>query len=283
LSRGASPLTSALPGRRAFITGAGSGLGLAFARVLARDGWQIGLLDRDPARLALAREELTALGATRIECYALDVTDEAAFGGAVREFAAQAGGLDFMLNNAGVAHAGDIGATPASDWRWALEINLIAVATGCRAALPFLLEAPAARILNIASAAAFASGPQMGVYNASKAGVVAITETLAHELDGSNVRAVVAMPGFIATRLLDDARAPPALLGAARRLMQASTYSADEAARDMLSACARGEPYVVVPAHYRWLWRLKRFAPRSFARLLRQQYRRTRPRPGLNA
>lgn len=276
LSRAASPLTTALAGRRAFITGGGSGLGLAFARVLARDGWQLGLLEREPTRLASARQELLALGAKSVECFALDVTDEAGFGAAVADFARRAGGLDFMVNNAGVAHAGEIATTPASDWRWAIEINLIAVATGCRAALPFLLEAPAARILNIASAAAFAASPQMAVYNATKAGVVAITETLAQELDGTQVRAVVAMPGFIPTRLLEGARASPALLGAARKLMQASRYSADQAAADILAACASGRTYVVVPTGYRWLWRLKRLAPIKFAWLLRREYRRSR-------
>jgi short-subunit dehydrogenase len=278
LIRVATPLTAALVGQRAFITGGGSGIGLAFATLLARDGWHLGLLDRDDARLVPARAALLAAGARAVDSYALDVSDAAAFTAAVGDFAARAGGLEFMVNNAGVAHAGDVASTPVEDWRWAFEINLIAVATGCRAALPLLARAPAARLLNIASSAAFATAPDMGVYNASKAAVVALTETLAHELDGTGVRASVALPGFIPTRLLEGARATAALRAAAERLMRASRYPADAAARDILAAVAKGRLYIVVPASYRWLWRLKRYAPGAFARLLRRTRRQARAR-----
>ena len=264
----ATPLSATLPGRRAFITGGASGLGLALATLLARDGWTLALLDRDPARLGAAAHALRQAGAAAVHVFVADVTDEAACTRAVTDFATGAGGLDLMINNAGVAVAGRIDETPIADWRWALEINVVGVAIGCRAALPVMRAAGDGLILNIASAAAFACAAEMGAYNASKAAVVALTETLVQELAGTGIRAAVAMPGFFATRLLDSARAPGTTLDAARGLMQRSRYTAERAAADMLAACARGAVTIVLPAPYRTLWRLKRHLPRYFARLL---------------
>jgi NADP-dependent 3-hydroxy acid dehydrogenase YdfG len=261
------------PGRRAFVTGGGSGLGFAFAAELARAQWTLGLLDRDPQRLDAAAVELRALGARAVETCVADVTDEAGFTRAVETFAAQAGGLDLMVNNAGVAVAGSIEGTPLADWHWAIDINVIGVVTGCRAALAAMRPQGTGLILNVASAAGFASGPKMGAYNASKAAVISLTETLVQEfeLEGSRLRATVAMPGFFPTRLLDEARAPDDAMRAARKLMHGSTYTADRAAFDILSACARGAVHVVVPKQYVQLWRLKRFFPAWFLRWLPKQ------------
>jgi NAD(P)-dependent dehydrogenase (short-subunit alcohol dehydrogenase family) len=274
LSRAATPLTKQLAGKRAFITGGGSGLGLAFGELLAQDGWQIGLLDRDAARLKTAQRHLEGLGAERVLSYVADVTDENAFGAALANFAETAGGLEFMANNAGVAVAGSIVDTPAADWRWALEINVLGVANGCRFALKHLKMAERACILNVASAAAFAAAADMGAYNASKAAVVALTETLAQELEGTAVHAAVAMPGFFPTLLLEGARAPAEAMAMAQKLMHSSKYSADRAAADMLKACAAGKLYIVLPKAYARLWRLKRFWPAAFMALLKRTRRR---------
>jgi short-subunit dehydrogenase len=274
LIRAATPLTHKLAGKRAFITGGGSGLGLAFGELLAQDGWQLGLLDRDPVRLKTAQRHLEGLGAARVATYAVDVTNENAFGAALADFTGSDGALEFMANNAGVAVAGSVLDTPATDWRWALEINVVGVANGCRLALRYLKKADAACILNVASAAAFASAADMSAYNASKAAVVALTETLAQELDGSSVHVAVAMPGFFPTQLLEGARAPAAAMAMAQKLMHSSRYTAERAAADMLRGCAAGKLYIVLPKAYERLWRLKRFWPAAFMALLRHTRRR---------
>lgn len=264
----AARLAARLRGRRAFITGGGSGIGLALGTHLARDGWTVGLLDREPERLATAAALLAAAGARAVHTFSADVTDETAFSAAVAGFVARAGGLELMINNAGVAIAGSIEATPLADWRWGLEINVIGPALGCRLALPIMRGAGRGLIVNIASSAAFAAAPQMATYNASKAAVLALTETLAAELGGSGVRAMVVMPGFIPTRLLETMRAPPVHAAAAERVMGRSRYSAERAAADILSAAARGRLYAVLPGTYAALWRLKRLLPVLFVRLL---------------
>jgi NAD(P)-dependent dehydrogenase (short-subunit alcohol dehydrogenase family) len=266
-----------LPHRRAFITGAAGGLGRAFALELARHGWRLGLADLSAERLERVRAEVEAAGA-RATTYLGDVASPAFVESALHGYARDAGGLDFLINNAGVAVAGLVEATPADDWRWAVEINLLGVVHGCRAALPMMRRQRSGVILNIASAAGFAAAPQMGAYNASKAGVIALTETLAAELDGSGVQASVAMPGFFRTELLQAMRAPAAESAMAQRLMAASAYEAADAARVILAALSRGRVYIVWPPEYVWLWRIKRLFPVRFLRLVQRRRARKPPR-----
>lgn len=267
-------LGTRLPGRRAFVTGGGSGLGLALGTHLARDAWTLALLDRDPLRLEAAARELVAAGARAVHTYPADVTDEAAFAHAIDDFAARAGGLELMVNNAGVAAAGAVDVAPIADWRWVVEINLIGVAIGCRAAIPHLKRGGAGHVLNVASAASFACAATLGAYNASKAGVVALTETLVQEFAGTALGATVAMPGFFRTNLLEGARVAGDAGAIARKLMDRSTTSADEVAARILDACARGRVHVVLPAPYGTLWRFKRVAPARFLRWLASKRKR---------
>ena len=264
-SQAVTILSRRFPAKRAFITGAASGLGRAMALELAGGGWQLGLLDLSPAGLVEAEAELRAAGATTAT-YAGDVADEAFVGGAVAAFVQRAGGLDVMINNAGVAVAGPLEATPAADWRWIVDINLLGVAWGCRAALPHLRAAGSGLVLNVASSAGFASAPQMSAYNATKAAVIALSETLAAELDGTAVQASVAMPGFFSTHLLDSMRAPAEQRAMARQLMQDSGQDAADAARAILGAAAGGALHIVWPGRYRLAWRLKRLFPAWFVR-----------------
>jgi NAD(P)-dependent dehydrogenase (short-subunit alcohol dehydrogenase family) len=263
MSRALDHLSRRFPARRAFITGAASGLGLEFSRLFAAAGWNLGLLDLEPGRLAQARQALNTADSSVLTFHA-DVGDEAALVQAVDRAAQSFGGLDVLINNAGVAVAGSVRDTPSQDWEWALRINLLGCVHGCRAALPHLSAEKGGLILNIASAAGFACGPSMGPYNASKAAVIALTETLAQELAGTRIQTSVAMPGFFKTALLDHARAPPKEMATARLLMNSSRYTAQSAAEEILGAAAAGAFYVVVPRPYLRLWRLKRWMPIRF-------------------
>lgn len=268
-------LDARFPGHRAVITGGASGLGLAAAELLAARGWRIALLDRDEPRLASAAEALRALGSPHCEGFAVDTTDEAAVTFAVDAFADRLGGIDLALNSAGVAAAGSLAETPSADWRWILEINVLGVVYSCRAESPHMVAAGRGLIVNVASAAAFMSAAAMGAYNASKAAVVALSETLHHELAGDGVQVAVAMPGFFRTRLMEHARAPADARAFAERLMDRSSMAASDIAGEILARAAAGETHLVLPATYRWLWRFKRLAPRTFMGwLARQRWRR---------
>ncbi len=263
-------LTRRFPARRAFITGAASGLGLEMARRLAAGGWNVGLLDANAGALATARQSIDSTEGSVLTFHG-DVRDAPAMTQAVSRFAQAVGGLDVMINNAGVAAAGSVLETPTEDWRWVLEINLLGCVHGCRAALPHLLAARSGLIVNVASAAGFAAGPGSSAYNASKAGVISLTETLRQEIVDSGVQLTVAMPGFFPTNLLATARAPEREMQTARLLMEQSGYTLQQAAEDILAAAAAGRFYVVLPRRYVALWRWKRFFPlhylRAFPRL----------------
>jgi short-subunit dehydrogenase len=275
LRQAAHRLGAEFPRKRAIVTGAARGLGLAFARQLAAAGWSLGLIDRNLGELTSVRNELASVDRT-IYSYHVNVADPEGLASAVERFALAEHGLDLFVNNAGVAVGGEFLATPIEDWRWIIDINLLGVVYGCRAALQQMTAAKHGCIVNIASAAAFVCGPKMSAYSVTKAAVVALSESLVQEYAGTGVRITVAMPGFFPTNLLDGSRGSPETAATARRLMQSSSVTADEVAAIILDGAARRRSHVIVPAEYRRLWRWKRWFPGHFLRTFPKIASRTR-------
>jgi short-subunit dehydrogenase len=277
-------LSRRFPAKRAFITGGGSGLGRALAVQLAAGGWRLGIADLHEERLASVKTELEAAGSEGVSTYAGDVAEEIFMERAIGDFIERSGGIDLLVNNAGVAVAGEVAVTPLPDWRWAVGINLLGVVYGCHFAVPTMRRQGSGLVLNIASSAGFAAAPQMATYNVTKAGVIALSETMAGELEGSGVQVSVAMPGFFRTRLLDSMRAPPAESDLARKLLLGARHDATAAAQALLAAIANGDLYIIWPRQYRLAWWLKRLAPRWFIRRLpalrNAQVARASPPPG---
>lgn len=256
-------LARRFPAKRAFITGASSGLGLELARALGSDGWTLGLFDRNVERLAHVEEELSGAGLT-VLAYPGDVTNADELTVAVNSFAATHDGLDVMVNNAGVAGSGTLMEVPLDDWRWIVDINFMGVVHGARAAIPHLQRNRAGLLINVASAAAFAAAPGMISYNATKAAVLSLSETLSGELASTGTQVSVVMPTYFQTSLLETFRGPPSAREQATRLMQGSDYAAADVARDVLLQASAGRLHIVLPRSARMLWRLKRWAPRFF-------------------
>jgi short-subunit dehydrogenase len=256
-------LARRFPAKRAFITGASSGLGLELARALGRDGWKLGLFDRNVERLARVEEELSGAGLT-VLAYPGDVTNSDELTVAVNSFAATQDGLELMINNAGVAGSGTLMEVSLEDWRWIVDINFMGVVHGARAAIPHLQRNGAGLMINVASAAAFASAPGMISYNATKAAVLSLSETLSGELAASGTQVSVVMPTFVPTNLIESFRGPAEARERATQALRDSKYAATDAARDILLQAAAGRLYIVLPGSARMLWRLKRWAPRFF-------------------
>ena len=267
----ASRLAQKFPGRRLFVTGAASGLGLAVIREIlgCPEPWSVAMLDQDAARLASAHDSLRLIARDQhvLRTYPLDVRELAAQRAAVEDFSAQFAGIDIALNAAGVAAAGPFIEGAPEDWRWAFDINVHGLANSCRAVLPCMLRQRSGLIINVASAASFCTGPKMGAYNASKAAVVALSETLMQEYGPQGVQTLVAMPGFFHTNLLAQARGPTRVLQGAQRIMDQSQLDAVTVARALLRAAASGDTHWVYPRRYRNLWRLKRLIPSRFQRI----------------
>jgi NAD(P)-dependent dehydrogenase (short-subunit alcohol dehydrogenase family) len=273
MTMAAHNLSQRFPGKRAFITGAASGLGLACAETLAREGWRLILTDVDAPRLDLVAQSLARDGA-QVAAVACDVRDAAALRALVDEAASALGGIDIAIHSAGVASVGAFHSSTPEDWQWQFDINVHGVANSCRAVLQHMARGKGGLIINIGSAASFCTGAQMAAYNSSKAAVVALSETLMQEYAPHGVQVVAAMPGFFRTRLLENARGAEKTLSKARSIMQGSNLEADDVAEALLSAAARGRTHFVYPPHYLGLWWLKRLVPESFQKLLPRLLRR---------
>lgn len=256
-------LNSRFPRKRAFITGAGSGLGLALAKALADDGWTLGLFDRNLERLTAVEAQFADAG-VKLVAYPGDVTQADELTVAINSFAATHDGLDLMINNAGVAGGGALMEVPLEDWRWIIDINVMGVVHGSRAAIPHLQRNGRGLLINVASAAAFASPPGLVSYNATKAAVVSISETLVNELRCAGIQVSVVMPTFFRSSLLETSRGPEYARAFAHKAMQRSEYSGENLARELLKEAADGSVYIVLPRTARTMWRLKRWMPLRF-------------------
>jgi len=207
-----------LAGRTAVVTGAASGIGRALAGRLAAEGMRVVLADVEAAALQVAADELQA-GGGEVTAVVTDVAN----GGQVDALAAAAdaafGPVHVLCNNAGVGAGGLLSELTTADWQWVLGVNLWGVIHGIRAFLPGMLaHGGPAHIVNTASLAGHVAGPFMGPYSASKFAVVAISETLHHELamTGAHVRVSVLCPGWVNTKIADSERNRPPALGGGR-------------------------------------------------------------------
>ncbi len=261
------------PAKRAFITGAASGLGLAFARLLASDGWKLGLADIDEGSLLAAAE---AIGTAGVEAtvYTFDVSDSKKFRNAVQNFCKKYDGIDVAINSAGIGCGGGIDEISVDTFKKVIDINLMGTVYGCHCFVPVMKAQKSGHILNIASAAAFASAPNMSAYNASKAAVLSLSETLRGELQAHNLLVTVLMPSYVRTNIGVCSLGPELYNLRAQELVKRSQLEPDYVARATLDAMASGALYVVLPDEARFLWRFKRFLPQKFWRFITREAER---------
>lgn len=210
-------------GIRALVTGGASGIGLAVAQRLAREGATVAVLDR-------ARQ-----GPDDFVYVRADVTDDAAVRAAVEEAAGALGGLDVLVNNAGIGAQGGIEANDDAEWHRVLDVNVLGLVRVTRAALPVLRRSSAAAIVNTCSIAATAGLPNRALYSASKGAVLSLTLAMAADLIAEGIRVNAVNPGTADTpwvaRLLDAADDPAAERAALEaRQPQGRLVSADEVA-----------------------------------------------------
>lgn len=248
----------------AVVTGAGSGIGQAFAFEIARRGGRVVCAD---IHLATARETAKQIG-RQAHAVAVDVSDADAVLALADKAEHWLGATpDLVVNNAGVAGGDRIGTMSLEDWRWVIDINLWGAIHGCHVFAPRLVAAGRGAILNVASSAAFAAAPGMAAYNVSKAGVLSLSETLAAELSGSGVRVAALCPTMVKTNLTQDARTPDAMRALADRLMARTGVTPEFVAKYSLDALDRDEFYILPQADARAMWRMKRHFPLTYTRL----------------
>jgi NAD(P)-dependent dehydrogenase (short-subunit alcohol dehydrogenase family) len=174
---------------------------LAVARALLREGGQVTITGRDPSRLDSAVATLAAdvSSKDRIAAAVVDVRDRPAVDRLVADVERRCGGLDALINNAGVGVFEEVGAMSDADWSLVIDTNLTGVFYCTRAAIPAIKRVGGGWIVNVASLAGRNYFPRGAAYCASKAGLIAFSEALMQEVRYDNIRVTVVMPGSVAT------------------------------------------------------------------------------------
>ncbi len=265
---------SQLPGRRALVTGAGSGIGRATALALANRGARLLLVDRDGE--AAARVADLIPGATTFQC---DVGDEAAMHALAAEVLAEHGVVQIVVNNAGIAVAGPFLDTDFDHWRRVLDTNLLGVVHGSKLfAAAMVANGSGGQIVNVSSAAAFAPSRDLSAYSASKAAVLALSQSLRAEYAGHGIGVSAICPGFVATnitRATTYAGRPESeqerLREHVTRLYERRNFGPDRVADAIVAAIAADRPLAVVTPEAKVMHALSRLAPGVLRRLARVQ------------
>ncbi len=191
-----------LKGRRAVVTGAAQGIGLSITHRLLESGAHVCLWDQDAALLEVTCEELAD---SSVCSKIVDVTDSNAIAVTAQQTATDLGGIDILVNNAGIAGP----SVPSweysvSDWHNVIDVDLNAVFYCCRAVIPMMREQDYGRVVNVASIAGKEGNPNAAAYSAAKAGVIALTKSIAKETADLNIAVNCISPAAAKTRIFDQ-------------------------------------------------------------------------------
>jgi NAD(P)-dependent dehydrogenase (short-subunit alcohol dehydrogenase family) len=186
-------------GKVALVTGGSRGIGLAIARALVAEGVDVAVTGKSAAHLSAARPKIEAAGPASVETMQADVRRYDEVKRAIDATVARFGGLDFLVNNAGIGIFTEVASMTPDQWAELMETNLTGVFNACHAALPHLRSRGGGFIVNISSLAGKNPFVQGAAYCASKAGLNAFSEALMQEVRHDNIRVSYVMPGSVAT------------------------------------------------------------------------------------
>jgi len=268
-------------GKSVFITGAASGIGLGLARGFAEAGARVMLSDRDGPGCTAAAADLSQAG-HHAEAMTLDVCDGDAFAAAFDDAWARCGRIDLLVNNAGIGAAADARDMTPALWQKVVDINLMGVIHGCHAAWPRMADS-GGQIVNIASAFGLLPGPLFAAYSATKHGVVGLSRSLRAEGWALGIGVTTVCPGFIRTRILENALTVGMNAATAEAAVPFRFVELDYAVDRILHGIARNRSLVVFPWEMRLLWWLDRLAPALVDRLSVAAAARSRRAAGRSA
>ncbi len=261
-----------LNGKVAVVSGAGSGIGRGLAQLLVSKGAQVAITDINEVGL---QETVGLLGGGHVLSLRLDVADREAVHAFARKVESHFGRADVVIANAGVDLSQKVVDTGYDDFEWLMNINFWGVVHHVKAFLPGMLERNEGAVVNISSLFGLIGWPCHSAYVASKFAVRGYTETLRHELKGTNVKAICVHPGGVATNIVkssryfvDDAgRADKAKME--REFNKVARTSPDRAARIIVEAVEKGRERVMVGRDASALDRLQRWMPSSYFKVIR--------------
>ncbi len=252
------------------ITGAGSGFGAAIAHKYASQGWKVAVSDIDLARAENTLAELAReFPGFKGFAFKLDVSSDSDWQGFAARIESEWSGLGVLVNNAGVATGGNLEDSPLEDWDWVLKIDLMGVVRGCKQFVSKFKQQGYGHIVNMSSFAGLAGAADIVSYGVAKAGVVALSEALRGELHPYNVGVSVVCPAFVKTALLDTFRSTDTDAKAkVSRWMDKSGVTAADVASQIAAAIEKKRFLVLTHKDTRWFWRLKRWLPETYFKVL---------------
>lgn len=187
-----------ITGKTALITGAGRGIGRAAAIAFAKEGINVGLLGRTIENLEKVAAELQEFG-VKVSLATADVSNMESVNAAVESIKAELGAIDILVNNAGISKFGNFLEVDPEDWAKIIQVNVMGVYYVTRAVLPEMIERQTGDIINISSTAGQKGSPVTSAYSASKAAVIALSESLMLEVRKQNIRVTTLTPSTVAT------------------------------------------------------------------------------------
>lgn len=255
-----------LTGRVAVVTGAGSGIGKATARLLGRHGAVIHAADVDGDSARATADEIAG-GGQQATAHQVDVSDPDAVEGLAETVYAAEGAVHVLHNNAGIGHAGPIEETTLDDWQRVISVNLMGVVHGVHAFVPRMLrQGDPAHIVNTASMAGLLPYAQLVPYSTTKHAVVGLSQSLNAELSGRGIRVSALCPGIINTRIMADAQMRGQIAGqrnAINRFYERFGSTPDVVAEAVIDLLNGRQVIRTVPrAHVALGWALWRVTPR---------------------
>jgi len=259
------------PKKRAFITGAGGGLGRALSLKLAADGWCIGISDIKDEGLAESAKLIEQAGGKAFT-YKFDVAKRDAYKTAFEDFIAKAGGIDLLINNAGVGDGGLVGDYALENWDWITGINQMAAIYGSHFAIPYLKKQTSGHIISIASAAGLANMPNMGMYNVTKAAVISLMETLYAELKPFKIETSVVCPTFFRSNIMQYNKGDKDAAAIGQAIINKAKYSPEQIADYILTQAGDGKFYILHPYQAKLVFHIKRFFPMFFLNYKAKQF-----------
>jgi len=251
--------------RRVLITGGGSGLGRGLAHRYARAGDRVAVVDLLGERADTVRAELPGTGHL---AFTADVGSDASMQALADAVQARWGGVDVLVNNAGIASGGPMLETTMAEWDKVLNIDLLSVVRGCRLFVPGMVAQGRGQVLSTASFAGLAGAPGMMTYGVAKAAVVALSEQLRAEMHDKGVTVGVICPAFFKTNLCETAIGNPKVAQLAQKLMERAPDTVDSVSDAVFAAAERGEFLIIPTRDEPMRWRMKRWFPKLYFKQL---------------
>lgn len=268
-------LETRFPQKRVLITGANSGFGKAMALHFGRKGWRVAVTGRRPDAVKEAAEDVRKAGAAEALEMVIDVVKPDDFAAAARRVEEHWGGLDILINNAGIMDSAKLHEITLEQWRRIVDVNFWGVVYGCHAFVPMLIRQKGGYVLNMASSAGLFALPEMAHYSVPKSAVIALSETMKAELARYGIGVTVSCPAAFSSDILNKQGVDVSRSVTLRSLekdVQKGRHTSESVAAHAIRNMERNHLYDIAHDSMEVLWFIKRLMPETIYRLFAWMY-----------